>query len=69
MMKVVQQAQIDRAYELLGAYGPATAYGYMQEAGGVDCFPASLLRTVTTRLLGKPQNTVPRDNGVPHYNV
>jgi hypothetical protein len=45
-MLKIQQAAIERAYELLQTYGPAAAYDYMQEAGGIINFPLAILTAV-----------------------
>ena len=61
MTHIPDRVEVAEVYELLARYGPATAYDYMQRAGGVQQFPLSLIQRVRmqieARYFGAPQLT------------
>ncbi len=52
MSRVAPRRQdVDQVRELLQTYGPARAYDYMQQAGGLEQFPLALLTQVRQALI------------------
>ena len=62
-MSMAQHDQVEQVYKLLDSHGPATAYDYMEHAGGLDHFPLHLLRAVNWRLLARQRERQNRSRG------
>jgi hypothetical protein len=55
MPHIVNETQVNHVYELLRMYGPATAYDFMQQEGGPQKFPLSVLMEINTELRARQQ--------------
>src|SRR3954453_7788291 len=43
--------QIEKIYRLLASHGPATAYTFMEDHGGADSFPSTLVAMLRSRIM------------------
>src|SRR4051794_11555354 len=43
--------QIETIYRLLASHGPATAYTFMDDHGGADSFPSTLVAMLRSRIM------------------
>ena len=70
-MNMARQDQIERVYQLLDTYGPATAFDYMERVGGVKYFPLHLLTTLRRRCMAHQgaQDERRRTNGVTQRRI
>ena len=55
MPHIVNETQVKHVYELLRMYGPATAYDFMQQEGGPQNFPLSVLMEINSELRARQQ--------------
>jgi hypothetical protein len=52
IMGMTKEAQNEWIIELLVSRGPAIAYAYMEQNGGLSTFPARLVNIIRVRLVG-----------------
>src|SRR3954454_9508290 len=63
---MTQRWQIEYIYHLLATRGPATAYAYMEQHGGMTCFPWYLIAEIRAAIVADTESRANRFPGGRH---